>query len=255
MGSRFSIPRESASGFYAFLNHMEKNKNCEASFVKGQLVAPLTAGMQVFNEEGDSAFFDDQLRDLIVKTLELDVIWQIRELKKAGLPVIIFLDEGMMQAYGHREFLSLKAEWITESFTSLIDAIKREGAIPGIHACSTVDWSVLLESEPVIINLDAYNYFNSLLSVSEELNEFMEKGGYIAWGIIPVLDACFAETPALLKERLFNCMERLCSYGVNEKLLMQRMIITPSCGTGLYSPELARRVYKLTAELREEVHK
>jgi len=255
LGSQFSIPEESARGFYAFLNHLEKKGTNDALFVKGQLVGPLTAGMQVYNEEGDSCFFDNQLRDLIVKTLELDVMWQIRELKKIGLPVIIFLDEGLMHAYGHKEFLSLKAAWIIDSFTSLIDVIKREGAIPGIHACSMADWSVLLKSKPTIINLDVYNYFTSLLSVSDELNSFLEEGGYIAWGIVPVFEACYEETPESLKERLYKYMDRLCSKGVDEKLLFQQMIITPSCGTGLYPPELARRVYQLTAELREEIIK
>ncbi len=253
LGSRFSVPEESARGFYAFLHHLEERGTGDALFVKGQLVGPLTAGIQVYDEEGNSAFFDSQLRDLIVKTLEMDVAWQIRELKNLGLPAIIFLDEGLMHAYGHKEFLSLKAEWIVDSFTSLIDTIKREGAIPGIHACSMADWSILLKSGPEIINLDVYNYFTSLLSVSDELNTFMEKGGHIAWGITPVFDACYEETPESLKEKLFKYMERLCSNGVEEKLLFQQMIITPSCGTGLYPPELARRVYQLTAELRETV--
>ncbi|PKM79407.1 MAG: hypothetical protein CVU88_05975 [Firmicutes bacterium HGW-Firmicutes-13] len=84
---------------------------------------------------------------------------------------------------------------------------------------------------------------------------FLKKGGFIAWGIVPVFEACFQETAFSLKERLNGYMESLYKKGVEEKLLRRQMIITPSCGTGLYPPELAQRVYELTAELSEAVKK
>ncbi len=248
LDKKLAVPLESAPGFYHFIKHLEKNGVKDAVCVKGQSAAPLTAGMQVLNEEGSSSFFNEQLRDLVVKALELHVIWQVRELKKLGLPVIIFLDEGMMQVYGSKEFLSLRGDWISDSFQMIMDAIKREGAVPGIHACCMTDWSVLLPTDPGIINLDVYNYFNSLLTAVDQLNAFFEKGGYIAWGIVPVNDACFQETSDTLIQRLEGYLEKLTARGVNERLLTQQMIITPSCGTGLYSPETAEQVYRLTAE-------
>lgn len=250
-----AIPHGSAAGFYTFLNNLEKKGTGDALFLKGQVVGPLTAGIQTLDEEDNSSFFDDQLRDLIIKTLELHLTWQIRELKKYGLPVIIFIDEGMMHAYGHRQFLSLKGHWITDAFADLISTIKREGAIPGIHACSMADWSILIPSQPLIINLDVYNYFTSLLTVSDDLNEFLQKGGFIAWGIVPVCEACFTDTVSSLKERLNRYVKSLCKKGIEEKLVQKQMIITPTCGTGLYPPEQAQRVYELTAELSEAVKK
>ncbi len=249
LDGKLAVPLESAPGFYQFIDYLQKNGTEEAVCVKGQAAAPLTAGMQVLDEQGSSSFFNDQLRDLVVKALELHVIWQVRELKKIGLPVIIFLDEGMMQIYGSKEFLSLRGDWISDSFRTIIEAIKREGGVPGIHACCMTDWSVLLASEPGIINLDVYNYFTSLLTASDQLNDFFEKGGYIAWGITPVNEYCFKETADTLVQRLEGYQEKLVSRGVKESLLTRQMIITPSCGTGLYSPEAAERVYRLTAEV------
>ncbi|RQD75989.1 MAG: hypothetical protein D5R97_05165 [Candidatus Syntrophonatronum acetioxidans] len=242
------LPRERAQGFYSFLEHLEKNGTGKARYLKGQLMAPLTAGMNIIDEEGSSAFYDEQWRDLLVKNLELYARWQIRRLSKYELPVIIFLDEGMMQAYGNREFLSLQGEWIKDSFKTIMEVIKGEGAVPGIHACSTADWEILISCAPGIINLDAYNYFNSLLGVSHRLNDFLQGGGAIAWGLVPAEEACFQETKESLRNRLEKYMESLIKRGVKEDLLTRKLIITPSCGTGLYSPELAERVYRLTEE-------
>ncbi len=249
LDERLAMPVKSAQGFYYFINHLKKNGVGRAICLKGQAAAPLTLGMQLLDEEGASSFFNEQLRDLVVKALELHVIWQVRELKKLGLPVIIFLDEGMMQVYGNRQFLSLRKDWIIESFGSIIDAIKREGASAGIHACCIADWSVLLASKPNIINLDSYNYFTSLLTVSDELNDFLKNGGHIAWGIVPVDDTCFQETADSLYRRLDQYLKKLVKRGVEESLLYQQMIITPCCGTGLYAPENAERAYSLTAEI------
>ncbi|UNC90667.1 uroporphyrinogen decarboxylase/cobalamine-independent methonine synthase family protein [Candidatus Contubernalis alkaliaceticus] len=249
LDERLAMPESSAVGFYYFINQLEKKGVGRAICLKGQAAAPLTVGMQVLDAEGASSFFNEQLRDIVVKALELHVIWQVRELKKLGLPVIIFLDEGMMQAYGNKQFLSLRGDWIIDSFRSIIDAIKREGAAAGIHACCIADWSVLLASEPDIINLDAYNYFTSLLTVRDELNEFLKKGGYIAWGIVPVNDILYQETADSLLKRLNEILKKLINRGVEESLLYKQMIITPCCGTGLYLRENAERAYSLTAEI------
>lgn len=253
LDARFMIPPGAARGFYALLEDLETRGKGDAVFVKGQAVAPLTAGMQVLDQEGHSAFFNQDYRDIMVKALELHLVWQVRELKKTGLPVIIFLDEGMMQVYGNRDFLSLKGDWISDSFRDLTDTIRREGAFPGIHACSAADWNVLLEGGPAIINLDAYNYHTSLLAVSDRLDQFLQGGGYIAWGIVPVSGECFQETPASLRARLDSLLESLVKRGIREEMLQGQMIITPSCGTGLYPPEQANRVYQLTRQLVDEI--
>lgn len=248
LDEEMNLPHQRAPGFYSFMERLEKKGPGKALYLKGQLMAPLTAGMTILDEEGNSAFYNEQLRDLLVKNLELVARWQIRKLRKFGLPVIVFLDEGMMQAYGNRDFLSLKGEWIRDSFSSIIEVMKKDGALPGIHACSSADWELLLEASPQIINLDVYNYFNSLLGVSHRLNEFFEKGGVIAWGIVPAEESCFKESGESIKARLEQYMGSLIKRGVKEDFLTRRLIITPSCGAGLYTPQLAERLYRLTEE-------
>ena len=68
------------------------------------------------------------------------------------------------------------------SFAGLGSAVS-EGGVTGIHVCANTDWSMLLDSSLDIINFDAYVYMDSIGLYAESLAEFLDRGGYLAWGI------------------------------------------------------------------------
>ena len=80
-------------------------------------------------------------------------------------------------------------------------AIHAEDALAGVHCCANTDWSVLLATQVDILNLDAYGYLENLALYPDELRQFIDRGGYVAWGIVPNNELVLT-TPQTLAERM-----------------------------------------------------
>jgi hypothetical protein len=240
---------ESAFGFHAFLS-MAKERGLEkAIYVKGQIAGPLSVALELKDQQGRPAYYQEDLRDMLVRTLALNARCQADALAFLGRTPIIFIDDPAVSAYGSRFHLALDRKEIIKDLNFIFSAIETAGAITGIHSCETVDWSLLLETRVRILSLDAYRFGDSLLPYSQYLHSFMERGGVVAWGIIPTLDDPFAESVDSLLRRLEVLWESLFSTGLQRSKVLQQSMITPACGVGLLPEDHARRIYRLTSEL------
>ena len=248
----FAFGSDAAEGFQAFIEDMQADP-AAARFIKGQVVGPLTMGFQLKDRDDSLAFYDEQLRDLVVRSLALHAGWQCDRLSEAGLPVILFIDDPTIAAYGTHAHITLTKEMILESLGQVIDAIHQRGILVGIHSCDATDWSLLFETETDIVSFDAYSFSESMICYPAELQAYLARGGRVAWGIVPTSEQAFGESGASLLARLFDLWERLAERGVDRQLLMRQSLITPACGTGLLSEELAETIYSLTAEVSSGV--
>jgi hypothetical protein len=249
--SFFAFSRESAAGFYKFLDANWESLSRKPLFLKGQLSGPLSVGLQVNAGDGTAAFYHDDLRDIINKTLALTARYQVQALKKFSLPVVIFIDEPLLLSYGQSPYVSLSREHIFQSLEEVIWAVREEGAYAGVHCCSGIDWSILFKLPLHIVNFDAYAFFESMLVYSGELENFLEKGGCLGWGLVPTSDAIEKENAASLKEKFYDGIRRLSRRGVNQELLARQYLLTPSCGTGTLTLAQSQKVYQTTAQLQK----
>lgn len=249
--ARFAFPPSSAAGFYSFLEQLRCEGAGDALYLKGQVTGPVTMGFQITNENMQPAFYNDELRDIIVRSLALQIRWQIRTLATFGLPVIIFVDDPSIYGYGQSTFVGLSREAIQQSLIPLIEAAKEEGALIGVHACAGVDWSLLFELPFDFVNIDTYNYFTSLLVYSGELNDYLARGGALAWGIVPTSAEIESESAQSLLARVEEHMLTLENKGVDSGRLRSQLLFTPSCGTGSLPVDHAEKVYCLLTEISE----
>ncbi|MFA7467118.1 MAG: hypothetical protein WCY82_02500 [Desulfotomaculaceae bacterium] len=249
----FAFPPASASGFYAFVDDLSQNGTGPARYLKGHMTGPLTVGFQLKDERGRLAYYQDQLRELLVKTLAMHACWQISELSKFALPVIIFIDEPGVRVYGSSSYITVTREMVLADLNAIFAAIHTAGGIAGVHSCDAIDWSVLYESDLEIVNLDIYQYGESLLPYVKEMKPYLERGGVVAWGIVPTFDKAFEEDANSLLQRLDNLWAELIKRGVDREMILRQSLITPACGTGLLEPALAERIYELTREVSEKV--
>jgi len=104
-----------------------------------------------------------------------------------------------------------------------------------------------------VVNFDAYQYGSSISLYANDIKTLFERGGSIAWGIVPTTTAVNKETAQSLAKLLLSCFDGLIKKGISKDLLIERAILTPSCGTGSLSPEVAQRVFDLLAEVRKLV--
>lgn len=249
----FALPIDYAHGFYAMLTAL---RSTVGDWAKGQVTGPISFGLTVIDQDLRSSLYDEQLADPIVKQLAMNARWQIRQLQTARTNVIIFVDEPYLVSFGSA-FVSLSREQVIAYLDEVFDAIHLEGALAGVHCCGNTDWSVLLATQLDILNLDAYSFIEHLALYPADVRAFLDRGGSIAWGIVPnneVIHQVTAETLAQKLRAGFALIERKANargIALRSDELAQRSLIAPSCGLGSTTVELAERVIDLLARTGE----
>jgi methionine synthase II (cobalamin-independent) len=251
-GSRFALGTDTAGGFSAFLGTVAGREQSWRT-LKGQVTGPVTTGVGNRDQNGRCILYDENLADMLVVLLSLKARFQIGMLQKfcRDNPPIILVDEPALVSFGSSGFSGVSPEMVSSAVDRVIAAIKAGGATAGVHICANGDWGPSLLSDTDIISFDAYFYFENFILYEAQLKKFLDKGGILAWGIVPTGDplAVDRESTASLYAKWRSQLSRLSSLGYPEKQLMRQTFIAPSCGTGSLTPAQATKVLTMTGEL------
>ena len=146
------------------------------------------------------------------------IIAKIKEINPETTPVII-LEEPLYSQFGiiKRENEDITVDLVTTLFTRVIEKLKEAGAIVGIQCFEKCDWKIPMNAGVDIISFDAYNNPNNLNIIPEKVTEFLERGGKINWGIIPVMNETMVKSLniSLVLNRLLATMQGLVIAGVS----------------------------------------
>jgi methionine synthase II (cobalamin-independent) len=242
---KYGISTEYAAGLYAFLSKAKGSK-----IVKGELTGPVTWGLAVTRQDGLGILYDDTLAETAAKFLRLKASWQENILKEISPNTIIFVDEPYLVSLGS-VFTPIPEEKVPVLLEEVLRGIR---GIKGLHCCGNTDWSVLLDTQIDILSFDAYNYASSLSTHSGKVKSFLERGGSIAWGIVPNQQEALAkESLPSLRDRLEEAMAPFTRDGVKFKQIIAQGLVTPSCGLEGLSPEAASQALELTAMLSHDL--
>lgn len=249
-GSRFMISRERARGLYKLVEMAAGKKGLAA--VKGQITGPFTQLTGIVDQNDRLGYYDPAIRDIVVKGIAWRAAWQVGFLRdRLSLPVLMFIDEPALAGLGSSAFISISREDIAQDLAEVIDAIHQAGGLAGVHVCANTDWTLLLSSAVDIISFDAHGFFDRFITCRQQIHSFLERNGIIAWGLVPTSEEkkIRAETPESLAALWVRQAGQLVDRQWDLAALLSQTLITPSCGTGSLSVELARRVLSLTREL------
>jgi methionine synthase II (cobalamin-independent) len=246
----FQITEDFAKGLRILKDLSSEGHRKKIKYIKGQITGPITFGLALTDQEAKSIFYDPTLRDVLVKHLSLKAQWMENKFNELfpGTPTMIFFDEPSLSSFGSA-FSSLNREDVVHSLNECFDAVK---GLKGIHCCGNTDWSVLLSTNLNILSFDAYGYLETLSLYPKELKAFLERGGILAWGIVPTSEDVLKEEAESLVKRFKEGVETLSKNGIDQTLL-QRAIITPSCGTASLPIHLAEKVCELTSEVSKKL--
>jgi len=244
----FKIGRDHACGFYALMEMIEKNGH-PCAFIKGQVVGPITFLSTVIGENGKALIHDDIMSDAIVKGLAMKAVWQAKEIEKMGKVPIIFFDEPYLSSFGSA-FVPLERGKVIQMLNNVMGILtEKTGARTGIHCCGNTDWSMLLETKTDIVSVDSYGFGEYFTLYPNEIRKFLDRGGVVAWGVVPTAEYRASIDLDEIKKRLTMCFDNLASRGLDTDMLLRHSLITPSCGTGLMREADATRVQELISEL------
>jgi len=222
---KFPISPDYAAGLHSFLSRTDLTPRA----VKGQVTGPLTWGLTVTDQNQRAILHDEVLGDAIPKLLKLKATSSTSSGAFASAEKIV--------------------EMLEEVFAGI-------SGLKGLHCCGNTDWSVLLKTSLNILSFDAYNYAESLSLYPAEVSKLLERGGTIAWGIVPNDEAPLAkETSASLKDRLEEAMAPFTRDGIPFRQLVAQGLLTPSCGLASLTEEASARALELLAGLSAEIRK
>jgi hypothetical protein len=239
-----AIGADYAAGLPAFLRALDSTGD-QLVAIKGQVTGPVSWGLVVVDQNRRPILYDKVLADAVAKHLRLKAAWQERELRQLWPTVITFVDEPYMASFGSA-FVSLGRE---QAITLMEEVLAGIQGIKGVHCCGNTDWSILLSTSIDILSLDAYDYAGALSLYPDEVEAFLERGGIIAWGIVPTSEQVYQETAESLVEKLYQAMNLLVKKGIPFDQLLKSALISGSCGVGPSSEPTAERVLSLAAEV------
>ena len=246
--SKYPVSAEYAAGLYEFL----KPQNLSPLAVKGHVTGPFSWGLTITDTDGRSIIYDDTLGDAAAKLLRLKASWQENELCRISKNTIIFIDEPYMTSFGSA-FVSISREKVISMLEEVIGGLK---GYKGVHCCGNTDWSVLLDTSFDILNFDTYNYAESLTLYPAEVKKFLDRGGAIAWGIVPnQTEALNGETVASLRDRLEEAMAPFTRKGIRFEQLVKQGMLTPSCTLASLSEEGSAITLELLTKLSTTIRK
>jgi hypothetical protein len=252
----FGISADYAAGFPEFLSRLPEME-CPL-FLKGQVTGPFTLGTNLLDQDDRCSYYDEQLRDVVVKSVAMKAVWQMVQMQRYCPRTMVFADEPALLGFGSQIFLTVSREDITNDLNEVARAIHGLGGLAGVHCEENTDWSLLMETELDILDFDAYDHMQSVTLYPAELRAFLDRGGILAWGIVPTLDraAAASETVESLLERLDAGMEMLLRKGFEREQLLRQALITPSCGAGgVLDEPLAERVLSLLRQVSYELRR
>ena len=216
---------------------------------KGQVTGPISWGLTVVDQNRRPILYDEVLADAVGKHLRLKAAWQERELARLIPRTIMMIDEPYMASFGSA-FVALSREQVIGLLEEVFAGLR---GIKGVHCCGNTDWSILLNTSLDILSLDAYDYAETLALYPDDVKHFLARGGIIAWGIVPTSSTAESETVESLVQRLHDAIQLLVNKGVSEDALLSQGMVTPSCGLGSLSVELATRVMDLCSRVSAEM--
>jgi hypothetical protein len=253
--SSMAISSDYSKGIYALKNRLTSRSD-KLPYIKVQTTGPCSFALTIVDENKRAIYYNEEFRDVIIKTLAMKCRWQIQQFQEFADKVICFVDEPILSGFGSSTYVSVKREEVVSHLKEVIDAIHTDNGIAGIHCCGNTEWSILIDAGVDIVNFDAYEYGETIAYYSEHVKTHLDSGEMLAWGVVPTSTAIREQDVDTLETHFENLMDNLADKGIDKQLIMDQAIITPSCGTGSMEPDDAEKVFEmidlLTRRMKEK---
>jgi hypothetical protein len=165
-------------------------------------------------------------------------------------PQLVLLDEPFADDLMSRDFPIAPDEAI--DLLSAAMATLESSARVGVHCCGDVDVATLLEAGPSVVSMPASD---SLVPLAGYVDRFLRNGGWIAWGAVAT-GGPIGTGANRSWQQMAKLWCELVQRGCDPELLRNQCLLTPECGLGGHSVEVAERVAltlrKVSQSLRSE---
>lgn len=251
----FKISRNYAQGLHAFYQRLGRLDLKDIEFIKCQITGPFTFAASIKDEKDIALLHDAVFMQAISKGLMMKALWQIRFFEKFSKKIIMFLDEPYLACFGSA-YTPINRDEVIRVLGELTEAIKSPDVLLGVHCCGNTDWSIFTDIQSIdIISFDAFGFVDKFILYADNLKEFIKRGGMICWGIIPTTEFSGNETADLLIGRLRDGINVLTKKDLDRQLLLNNLLLSPSCGLGTLDTQKSEKIFKLLSEVSFSIRK
>lgn len=243
--SAAAVSPEFSKGIYAMEKRLQ-SLGSKPPFVKVQTTGPISFSLTIVDENKRAIYYNEEFRDVVIKALAMKCRWQIRKFQPFAEKVICFVDEPILSAFGSSTYISVKRDDVVAHLTEMIEAVHADNGIAGIHCCGNTEWSILVDAGVDMVNFDAFEYGDTIAMYPDAVKTHLERGGMLAWGIVPTSKAILDQTVESLAAHFEKMIDNLASKGIDKQLIAEQAVVTPSCGTGSMEPADAEKVFEMT---------
>ena len=225
--------------------------------IRGQLEGPISFGFNVLDQDDRPILFDDTVRPFMLEFMAKRVNVQLERLTRRNPNAFMFIDEPGLQFLfsAMTGYSDMAAKGDMEIFFSMIQRPR------GVHLCGNPDWDFLLGLDLDILSLDVYSNGEVFAAYGESIKKFLERGGFLVWGIVPTNYEPFeAEDSKSLEKRLEEVWYTLGKKGIDLEFLLSRSLLSPATCC-LVNPdgektveEAFKVINRLSRRLREKYH-
>jgi hypothetical protein len=246
--SALAMDPEHAAGLYELLGRLSRGGK-KYPCIKVQTTGPVSFALTTTDQDKRAIYYNEEFLDAAVKALAMKCRWQIRQFAPYASRIICFVDEPILSAFGSSTYVSVTREDVVARISEVVEAVHAEGGLAGVHCCGNTEWSILIDAGADIVNFDAFGYGETILMYTEAIKPFLERGGVLAFGLIPTSAAVREQTAEGLAKLYEDLSSALAAKGIDKALIARQTMVTPACGTGSLDIADAERVYALTAEV------
>jgi hypothetical protein len=215
--------------------------------IRGQLEGPVSFGFNVKDRDDRPILFDDTVRPFMLEFMARRVNVQLARLKERNANAFMYVDEPGLQFVfsGMSGYGEAAARRDLDAFFAMIDRPR------GVHLCGNPDWSFLLDLDLDILSLDVFTNGELFASYAKGISRFLERGGILAWGVVPTnVEPFEKESVDSLVRTIRDLWDTLGKRGVDlERLRAQGLISPATCC--LVNPDREKTVEKAFAVVRE----
>jgi hypothetical protein len=194
----FRISPLFSRGIFEMERRLAAERPAALRYFKSHVTGPLTIGLGRTDENKRAIYYNEMMRDVVVKGTEMKARWMLRRFKGLGVPQLCSIDEPILSAFGSSTYVSVQRSDVVQYLKDVIAAIHKEGGLAGIHCCGNTEWTILVDAGTDVISFDAYDFGETIAYYAGPIRDYLEKDGVLAWGIVPTTPKIAEETPESL---------------------------------------------------------
>lgn len=248
----FATTPDAAPFIHAMISKIKDQRPPGLKWVVFHTAGPLLFGDLLKQANGRPSIHNETLRDILIKGMNIKAraLAATIRLQIPDVEVVVDLPETNLVTFTSASGTGTRSEIIAAinaSFSGI-------NCVKWVHCCANIDWTLLTESDIDVINFDAYQHVEQFALYAAEIKRFLEKGGMLAWGLVPVDGELLKkETLQSLVQKLSLAIERFSKLGIDENLLVDSSWVMPSCDMVLLTPDEADRALMLTSQISQAV--